>query len=74
VHIKDRIRNRGTAALGTGDTDFPALFGALSETGYPGDFILQVARGAAGREVDLARRNRAFVEAQLAIRKRRTES
>src|SRR5664280_197566 len=62
VHIKDRVRGGGTVALGTGDTDFPALFRALATYQYQGDFILQAARGESGDEVELARRNRAFVE------------
>jgi L-ribulose-5-phosphate 3-epimerase len=62
VHIKDRLRGGGTVALGTGDADFPALFRALAAHQYRGDFILQAARGQAGDEVELARRNRAFVE------------
>lgn len=44
VHIKDRIKGGGTVPLGTGDTDFSAVFGALKEKGYEGDFILQAAR------------------------------
>jgi hexulose-6-phosphate isomerase len=62
VHIKDRLRGGGTVALGTGNTDFPALFRALAAHQYRGDFILQAARGQPGDEVELARRNRAFVE------------
>ena len=38
----------GTVPLGTGDTDFEALFDCLDEIGYEGDFVLQVARGADG--------------------------
>jgi hexulose-6-phosphate isomerase len=62
VHIKDRVRGGGTVALGTGDADFPALFRALTAHQYRGNFILQAARGESGDEVELARRNRAFVE------------
>ena len=62
VHIKDRLRGGGTVALGTGDADFPALFRALAAHQYRGDYILQAARGEPGDEVELARRNRAFVE------------
>jgi sugar phosphate isomerase/epimerase len=45
-----------------GDADFSALFVALRGLGYSGDFVLQVARGVDGDEVEWARRNRAFVE------------
>ena len=43
--------------LGEGDTDFDAVFDALSSVGYSSDFILQVARGADGDELKWARRN-----------------
>jgi hexulose-6-phosphate isomerase len=68
VHIKDRKLNGGTVPLGTGDTDFAALFAGLSELRYTGDFILQVARGRSGAEVDWARQNRAFVQKWLTQR------
>jgi L-ribulose-5-phosphate 3-epimerase len=61
VHIKDRLRGGSTVPLGTGDADFPALVDSLKTTGYKGDFILQVARGVPGDEVNWARQNRAFV-------------
>jgi L-ribulose-5-phosphate 3-epimerase len=62
VHIKDRRHGGGTVPLGTGDTDFQALFAALKKVKYAGDFILQVARGDSGDEVAWAGQNRAFVE------------
>lgn len=62
VHIKDRIRGGGTVPLGTGDADFPAVFGALERIGYQGDITLQVARPEPGQEVAWARSNRLFVE------------
>ena len=61
VHIKDRVRGGSTVPLGTGDVDFPAFFRALERTGYCGLYTLQVARGEAGRETELAERNRDFV-------------
>lgn len=61
VHIKDRVLNGGTVPLGTGNTDFPALFGCLEKIEYRGDFTLQVARGIPGDEVALAKQNLAFV-------------
>jgi hexulose-6-phosphate isomerase len=61
VHIKDRRRGGGTVPLGTGDADLPALFHALRERAYGGDFVLQVARGAPGEEVAWARANRESV-------------
>ena len=44
VHIKDRVKGGGTVPLGTGDTDFEAVFAALARAGYSDDFILQSAR------------------------------
>ena len=61
VHIKDRLLGGGTVPLGTGDTDFTVLTESLKMVGYSGDFILQVARGASGDEVNWIRQNRAFV-------------
>lgn len=63
VHIKDRTFRGGTVALGTGDTDFRALFDCLAARDFSGDFVLQVARGTDGDEIDWARRNREFVRA-----------
>jgi L-ribulose-5-phosphate 3-epimerase len=57
VHLKDRRLGAGTVAIGEGDTDFAALFAALKKIGYGGDFIMQVARGTAGDELDWTRRN-----------------
>ena len=62
VHIKDRQRDGGTVPLGTGDTDFQAVFRGLKKLGYTGDFILQAARGTPGDEIAWAKQNRAFVE------------
>jgi hexulose-6-phosphate isomerase len=61
VHIKDRVVGGGTVPLGTGNTDFRALFKCLAEMEYKGDFVLQVARGPVGEEVAWARRNRSYV-------------
>jgi L-ribulose-5-phosphate 3-epimerase len=61
VHIKDRVRGGGTVPLGSGDTDFEALFDCLDEVAYQGDFVLQVARGSDGDEVSWAKQNRAFL-------------
>lgn len=44
VHIKDRLYQGTTVALGTGATDFEAVFAALAEVGYDGNYILQTAR------------------------------
>ncbi len=66
IHIKDRVLGGGTVPLGLGDTKFGVLFKAVSDLGYRGDFVLQVARGETGDEVAWARRNRRFVADGLA--------
>ena len=62
VHVKDRRLHGGTVPLGAGDADFAASFAGLRRAGFSRWFILQAARGAAGDEVHLARKNRSFVE------------
>lgn len=57
VHLKDRVLGAGTVPLGRGDTDFTALFAALGAVRYRGDFILQVARGTTGEELEWTRGN-----------------
>jgi hexulose-6-phosphate isomerase len=57
IHIKDRVRGGGTVPLGTGNADFPALFESIAGVGYRGDFILQVARGEPGDEIDWSARS-----------------
>lgn len=47
VHIKDRRRGGASVALGTGDTDFAAVFGALAAIGYTGPLILETPPGDA---------------------------
>jgi L-ribulose-5-phosphate 3-epimerase len=61
VHIKDRLHSGSTVPLGTGDADFASLADCLKTYGYAGDFILQVARGVPGDEVNWTRKNREYV-------------
>jgi len=65
VHIKDRLRGGGTVPLGKGDAEISAILAALHEIAYSGDFILQVARGEPGLEVEWAKKNRDMLIAQL---------
>jgi hexulose-6-phosphate isomerase len=44
VHIKDRLLGDTTVALGTGSTDFDAVFKGLASISYKGNLILQTAR------------------------------
>ena len=66
VHVKDRVRGGGTLRLGTGDADFPLCLRLIGETGFRGPLILQAAREDSISEVELATRNRQFVEQHLA--------
>ncbi len=65
VHVKDRKRGGGTVPLGEGDADFATVFNGLRAVGYGGLFILQVACGEPGDEVQWARKNAAFVRSFL---------
>ena len=65
VHIKDRRRGGGTVPLSTGDTDFSSVFQGLRKSGYDGDFVLQVARGPSGQEVQWAKQNLFLLQSWL---------
>jgi len=65
VHIKDRRRGGGTVPLGTGDADLPAVFRALAEIRYCGDYVLQVARAEAGHELEWIAKNRSWAVNQI---------
>ena len=66
VHVKDRVLGGGTVPLGTGAADFPTCFRLICTADFCGPFILQAAREEGLSEVELAIRNRRFVEEQLA--------
>ena len=51
-HIKDRVLGGGTVPLGAGNVDFASLRKALIDIDYQGDFVMQVARGTPGDEVN----------------------
>ena len=63
VHVKDRLLGGGTVKLGTGHTNFVTCFRLFHQIGYQGTFILQVAREEGLSELQLAIRNRQWVEA-----------
>lgn len=65
VHIKDRKLHGTTVPLGSGNTDFDAVFSGLAQLRYSGDFILQAARGKDGDEIGWSRQNREFVANRL---------
>lgn len=51
VHIKDRLLNKSSVPLGTGNADFDKLFFNLRKIDYSGSYILQAARGEEGQEI-----------------------
>jgi len=51
VHVKDRVLNGTTVALGMGDADFPLVFSLLNNESYNGNYILQTARADDGDHV-----------------------
>jgi len=65
VHIKDRVRRGGTVPLGTGNAEIPTLLSQLFRIGYKGDFVMQIARAEAGKELAWIRHNRELVLNQL---------
>jgi hexulose-6-phosphate isomerase len=65
VHVKDRLKGGHTVPLGTGDADFRTCFRLINAAGFKGAFILQAARESGLSELDLAKRNRQFVETHL---------
>lgn len=62
IHIKDRALGGGTVPLGTGAANFKKCFRRIHEAGYTRPFILQAARQPEISEVELAKRNRSFLE------------
>ncbi len=65
LHIKDRVLGGGTVPLGTGSANFLVLFKCIRDSGYQGDYILQVARESPGNEVAWARQNLAWLKKWL---------
>ena len=53
VHIKDRVLGGTTVPLMTGSADFDAVFAALAQKKYQGNFILQTARAAKGNHAEV---------------------
>ena len=65
VHVKDRLLGGGTVALGSGQADFPSCFHFIKSAGFKGPFVLQAARDESISEVELARKNKQFIEKHL---------
>jgi hexulose-6-phosphate isomerase len=53
VHVKDRVLGGTTVPLKTGNADFDAVFAALAQKNYRGNFILQTARAAKGNHSEV---------------------
>jgi hexulose-6-phosphate isomerase len=53
VHVKDRALGGTTVPLKTGSADFDAVFAALAQNYYQGNFILQTARAAGGNHSEV---------------------
>jgi len=53
VHIKDRVLGGTTVPLKAGSADFDAVFAALTQQNYQGNFILQTARAAEGNHSEV---------------------
>lgn len=62
VHIKDRVLGGGSVPLGTGDADISACFRCIHDLGYDKPFVLQTAREEKISELELAVRNREYIE------------
>ena len=52
VHVKDRVLGGTTVPLGKGSANFAAVFAALDQINYQGNFILQTARATDGNHAD----------------------
>lgn len=55
VHVKDRVLGGSTVPLKTGSADFDAVFSALAQQNYQGNFILQTARADDGNHSEVLR-------------------
>jgi len=67
VHIKDRARVGKSVPLGEDSADFGSILKALQGLGYDGNFVLQVARGQSGKEVEWIGASRSFLVAQMQL-------
>lgn len=65
IHVKDRVMGGGTVPLGSGAADFAYCFSGFQSIPFDRPYILQAAREKGISEVDLAIRNRIFVESFL---------
>ena len=62
VHVKDRMLNGGTVALGEGSVNFTKVFSLLKTIKYDGNYILQTARSNEGQHLELISEYIKFIE------------
>ncbi|BDT76550.1 xylose isomerase [Polynucleobacter yangtzensis] len=62
VHIKDRVLNGTTVALGQGNANFKKVFELLKSLNYSGNYIMQTARDESGDHVGALKRYRTMTE------------
>ena len=65
VHVKDRLLGGSTVPLGDGSVDFAAVFRALGEIEYTGNYVLQTAPAANGDHAGVLCRYRDMVFSYL---------
>jgi len=53
VHVKDRLLDGGTVALGQGNANFESVFFELAKIKYKGNYILQTARADDGKHASV---------------------
>jgi hexulose-6-phosphate isomerase len=66
VHIKDRLLGGTTVPLKTGSADFDAVFNALAQHQYRGNFILQTARATQSSHAEVLRTYRDMTQHWMA--------
>ena len=65
VHVKDRMLNGGTVALGEGSVNFTKVFSLLKTIKYDGNYILQTARSNEGQHLELISEYIKFIEDRI---------
>ena len=61
IHVKDRIFNGNTVALGEGNANFDVVFSCLKQIKYNGNFIIQGARAQDGDHKGILKKYKRFV-------------
>ncbi|WP_435151233.1 sugar phosphate isomerase/epimerase family protein [Candidatus Pelagibacter bacterium nBUS_44] len=61
IHIKDRLKNGSTVALGKGNWNYKKFSKAIRKIKYKGSYILQTARSKTRNDIEELIRNRNFL-------------